>query len=49
MLHRYTEASTAAEQLTDELGQAGDVTIEHPAQRDGPGAGYFLAVLAADL
>ncbi|MET7889009.1 hypothetical protein [Streptomyces avermitilis] len=49
VLQRYTEASTAAEELAGELGQAADVTIEHPAHGDQPGADYFLAVLAADL
>ncbi|MFI6341011.1 hypothetical protein [Streptomyces sp. NPDC050535] len=49
VLHRYTEASAAAEELAGELGQAADVTKEDPAPSDGPGADYFLAVLAADL
>lgn len=49
VLQRYTEASTAAEELAGELSQAADVTIEHPGYGDQPGADYFLAVLAADL
>ncbi|MFF0143425.1 hypothetical protein ACFYRN_44430 [Streptomyces sp. NPDC005227] len=49
MLQRWTEASTAAEQLAGELSQAADVTIVCPAHGDGLGADYFLAVVAADL
>ncbi|MFE9812922.1 hypothetical protein [Streptomyces sp. NPDC005548] len=49
VLHRYTEASTAAEALAGELVQPADVTIEDQALSDSPGSDYFLAVLAADL
>ncbi|MEV5795752.1 hypothetical protein [Streptomyces sp. NPDC052192] len=49
VLHHYTEASAAAEQLAGELGQAATVMSEDPGHGDGPGADYFLAVLAADL
>ncbi|MCX4920072.1 hypothetical protein [Streptomyces sp. NBC_00687] len=49
VLHRYTEASAAAEELAGDLGQADNVMSEDPRPGDGPGADYLLAVLAADL
>ncbi|MGW6259938.1 hypothetical protein [Streptomyces sp. NPDC055085] len=49
VLHRYTEASASAEELAGQVGQTADTPIEGAAHGDGPGADYFLAVLAADL
>ncbi|MFE2823394.1 hypothetical protein [Streptomyces sp. NPDC059271] len=49
VLHRYTEASASAEELAGPVGQAADAPVEGAAHGDGPGADYFLAVLAADL